>query len=296
VKLQDRPRKSPTADVKSKQDGCIEVSANKGHTYVKLNESASLVWQLCDGEKTTAELIELLSKEYPEEVNLNDEIQALIQDLIDNKLILIDGGAESLEYQGDVVRMVTPTVELQWQLEQIRQFLFGVLRLEEAEAMETDLETLLGEGALENAKTLDVDSASQIGDSNVIPYRGALKSPSMKACMDSIVDELKVLLPEVTTPITISGHAIYLKGSHMGWHSNHSRSDGRIYCSWAQSANSNFFRYEHPITGEIVTQWEEPGWNVKSFTIPPATNRFWHSIGANSLRLSLGFRYNLPNA
>jgi hypothetical protein len=294
--LHDRPRKSPTANIKSEDNGCIEVSANKGQTYVKLNESASLIWQLCDGEKTASELIELLVDQYPDEPNIGNEVEKLIQDLIAKELILIDGGAESLEYQGDVVRTVTPTVELQWQLEQIRQFLFGAMRLEEAQAMQSDLETLLGNAALANAKSLDVDSASQIDDSRVIPYRGALKSPSMKACLDSIVDELKVLMPEVTTPITISGHAIYLKGAHMGWHSNHSRSDGRIYCSWAQSANSNFFRYEHPITGEIITQWEEPGWNIKSFTIPPATNRFWHSIGANSLRLSLGFRYNLPNA
>ena len=61
-----------------------------------------------------------------------------------------------------------------------------------------------------------------------------------------------------------------------------------------QKANSNYFRYQHPITGEIITEREEPGWNIKSFTILPKPYRFWLCVGAESLRLSLGFRYYLP--
>lgn len=293
--LDSRPRQAPWVEAESVEGDKLRLTFNRGQSQFVLNETSKLIWQLCDGNKTTGELLDFLAQSYPDQTNVRDEVTQLFDKLTEKRLIVFDGGDDALEYQGEVVRKFVPPVELQWQLEQIRQFLFGVMRVTEADAMQSDLDQLMGQAALENAKQQDVDSASQIGDSSVIPYRGAMKSPSFSACMDAIVVELNKLLPEVTTPITVSGHAVYLRGSHMGWHANHSRSDGRIYCSWAERPNANFFRYEHPITGEVITEWEEPGWNIKSFTIPPATNRFWHCIGAGSLRLSLGFRYALPD-
>ncbi len=43
------------------------------------NESASLIWQLCDGERTEAEIIELLREAYPEAADeiANDVRQTL---------------------------------------------------------------------------------------------------------------------------------------------------------------------------------------------------------------------------
>lgn len=163
---------------------------------------------------------------------------------------------------------------------------------EEAISIESGLERLLDDNALIKAKSLDVDSASQISDSSVIQYHGARKSSSFQSCIKSITSELGILMPELDG-LQISGNAIYLKGSHMGWHCNHSRSDGRVYCSWNQSGNSNYFRYQHPLTGEIITDWEDPDWNIKSFIIPQTPSRFWHCVATSSVRLSLGFCYNL---
>lgn len=191
------------------------------------------------------------------------------------------------------VAYLVPGVELQWQLERIRQFLFGVLRLEETGAIDSDIEGLLGAEALDTAKRLDVDAASRNNDSTIIRYKGSLKSPSFKSCIDTATSELEVLIPESAGRLSISGNAIYLRGAHMGWHSNHSRADHRVYCSWTERPDSNFFRYEHPVSGEIVTEWEEPGWTIKTFGIPSRPARFWHCIGASSLRLSLGFRYHV---
>ena len=294
MNLNGRPRHAPWVEAEPIENDCIQFSVEYGRKKVELNQTSSLIWSLCDGQKTVNELLEFFANAYPEHAAIKQEVSNLIEDLSENRLIVFDGGADALEYQGEVVRKLNPDTELQWQLEQIRQFLFGVLRVEEAEGLDSDLDVLLGGEAFKNAKNLDVDSASMINDSCVIPYRGAMQSPSFKACLNNVISSLKKMIPEVESKIEVSGHAIYLKGAHMGWHSNHSRSDGRVYCSWAQKPNTNFFRYQHPMTGEIVTEWEDPGWNIKSFTIPPNTTRFWHCIGAGSLRLSLGFRYNLP--
>lgn len=35
-------------------------------TTVYMNETASLVWQLCDGKRTVGEIVELLSESFPE--------------------------------------------------------------------------------------------------------------------------------------------------------------------------------------------------------------------------------------
>lgn len=275
--------------------GNIQLSSRSDGQAVLLNESSSLIWSFCDGEKTGDQLVQELVAAYPEQPGLDVQVEQALQRFLNQQLIVLDGGLDALEMRGGVVRKLIPDTELQWQLEQIRQFLFGALRLEEAMALDSDLDLLLGEEALRNAMRLDVDSASTINDSSVIPYRGALKSRSFKACLNAIKSELASLLPEVKSEIEISGHAIYPAGAHMGWHSNRSRSDGRIYCSWAQKPDTNFFRFQDPLTGEIVTDWEEPGWNIKSFTIPTSASRFWHCIGAGSLRLSLGFKYPLPD-
>lgn len=289
-----RPRPAPWVEVEQLVDGQLKLVARNSADSVLLNESSASIWNQCDGHRTVTELIDYFATTYPDHPAIGKDVSAQLQTFSEQGLIVLDGGTSALEYGGAVVKTLTPGPELQWQLELIRQFLFGVLRLEEAEGLDADLEVLLGQAALENAMKLDADTASMLGDSRVIPYSGATKSPSFKAALDVISGELKKLIPEVKSDIEISGNAIYLKNSHMGWHSNHSRSDGRIYCSWAQKPHTNFFRYQDPLTGEIVTHREEPGWNIKSFTIPPSSSRFWHCIGAGSLRLSLGFRYSLP--
>ena len=292
-----RPRHAPWIEAvvdSSNQLLCLKNTRDRQrHT---LNETASLIWSLCDGSLNITQILTIFEAQYPKQSHVRDDVMLQIEALLAHKAIVLDGGEDALEYKGSVVRQIKPTAELLWHLELIRQFVFGCTRIEEAKPLETDLEALLGPDALAIAKQHDIDAARSNQDSTVIAYRAAMSGKSFQKSLKKIVKELRTCLPEVDSKIEVSGNSIYRPGSHMGWHSNHSRSDGRIYCSWAQRGESNFFRYVDPLTGETVTHWEDPGWNIKSFTIPPKTSRLWHCIGANSLRLSLGFRYELPDA
>ncbi len=267
----------------------------------KLDEMAQLVWRNCDGTQSLGQLQELFVEAYAEDdasaSRVRDDVGEVVDSLLNQDFLVLDGGPAAFYSvpgnggEPDIVRRVVPGVELQWQLETLRRFLFGVLRVEEAGSIEGDFDQLMGSDALATAKGQDIDAARARDDSNVLSYRGSMKSPSFAACVNAIIQELEAAIPESAGHLELSGNALYLRGAHMGWHSNHSRADRRVYCSWCERPDSNFFRYEHPVTGEIVTEWEQPGWNIKTFAIPERPARFWHCIGAKSLRLAIGFRY-----
>ena len=159
-----------------------------------------------------------------------------------------------------LVLEIQPSIELLWQLEKIRRFVFDLLHVIELESLCEDTSILMSSEALDLAKQNDVDGASH-SDNTTIQVNKILEAPSIQSVLNEIIVELKDLLPDVDANLELSGNALYVRGAHLGWHSNHSRSDGRVYCSWTEKKDSNFFRYEHPDTGEIVTQWEQVGWN-----------------------------------
>lgn len=293
--LNARPRQAKWVEAEALDDDTLRLRHSRKLNMLELNVSSQYIWQLCDGQQTVQQILDLFSDAYPQHPDIRNDVESTINGLRDNDFLVFDGGDAALEYLGEVVRLFTPNHELISALEALREFLFTELKILEAETIDSNLEDLLGDEALVNAMALDADSAGSVNDSRVIPYQKAIVLPTLKEGMETITRELAKQLPEIDSEILVSGNAVYLRGSHMGWHSNHSRSDGRIYCSWTEKANSNFFRYQHPISGKIITEWEQPGWNIKSFTIPPPPFRFWHCIGAGSLRLSAGFRYNLPD-
>ncbi len=46
------------------------------------NQSASLIWQLCDGQSTTQEIVALLAAAYPEAADgIADDVRATLQQL-----------------------------------------------------------------------------------------------------------------------------------------------------------------------------------------------------------------------
>lgn len=292
---QSRPRRASQVEEKIQDSTPFTLLNKSTGAELTLDSTALLIWQLCDGSNSTTDIVTLLQETFPEASSIAGDVKQTLIGLVKEGYVVFDGGEAALEYQGEVVRKIQPSVELLWNLEIVRNFLSGALRLDLAKDIPSNLEALLSEEALQLAKDNDVDAARRMNDSMVISYRDATRAPSFMEKVNKIQNEIHRLLPEVESKITLSGNAVYLRGSHMGWHSNHSRADGRIYCSWAELPNTNYFRYEHPLTGEVVTEWEEPGWNIKSFTIPPKPARFWHCIGANSHRISIGFRYDLPN-
>jgi hypothetical protein len=293
--LNARPRQAKWVKSEALSNDCIRLKHQRKRHMLDLNQSSQHIWRLCDGNQTIQQLLDLFTNTYPGHANIQQDVEDTIKRLNDNDFLVFDGGDCALEFLGEVVRLFTCNDRLESELETIRTFLFTELKMMQAETLDADFEQLLGEEGLANAMALDADSAASVNDSRVISYGRAMELPTIANSIAIITKELAQQLPEIDSAIEVSGNAVYLKGSHMGWHSNHSRSDGRIYCTWSEKANSNFFRYQHPISGEIITEWEQAGWNIKSFTIPPPPYRFWHCIGAASLRLSVGFRYNLPD-
>lgn len=84
----------------------------------------------------------------------------------------------------------------------------------------------------------------------------------------------------------------YPKTGYMGWHHNANAAGLNILLSWSKNG-TGFFRYRDPLTGEIVTMHDTPGWTVKAgyygrWDEPDKT--YWHCAYAeHEERLTLGF-------
>jgi hypothetical protein len=84
-----------TSKPKQKPDYRLEQMDNELLLYhpsetkiLYLNQPASLIWQLCNGEHTTQELIELLGAAYPEAAGeIAADVQATLQQFLDNACI-----------------------------------------------------------------------------------------------------------------------------------------------------------------------------------------------------------------
>jgi len=90
-----------------------------------------------------------------------------------------------------------------------------------------------------------------------------------------------------------SGYFWYPYRGYSGWHTNSDRAGDRVYLVWAQEDNKSFFRYQDPVTKEIVTHWEKAGWQVNHFRVPKK-GKLWHCIGSYTNRVSIGFRALQP--
>jgi hypothetical protein len=59
-----------------------------GDQTLYLNETAAIVWRLCDGKRTGVEIIQLLSDAYPDEENFMQlQVQEALTDFIERGLI-----------------------------------------------------------------------------------------------------------------------------------------------------------------------------------------------------------------
>jgi len=84
----------------------------------------------------------------------------------------------------------------------------------------------------------------------------------------------------------------YPSDGYLGWHTD--RDGGRLYATWAEG--KSFFRYQDPISKEIITSWDTPKkWVFRIFTFDEE-NPLWHCVGAEDVRISVGYRfvYNSP--
>lgn len=85
---------------------------------------------------------------------------------------------------------------------------------------------------------------------------------------------------------------LYPKGGYMGWHHNANAPGYNIILSWSKGG-SGYFRYQDPITKEIITLEDTPGWTCKcgyygKFSEPDKI--IWHCANAaQEERFTLGY-------
>jgi len=59
-----------------------------GDKTLFLNETAALVWRLCDGHRTGSEMVELLTEAYPDaQAEIAPQVQAALADFIERGLV-----------------------------------------------------------------------------------------------------------------------------------------------------------------------------------------------------------------
>lgn len=84
----------------------------------------------------------------------------------------------------------------------------------------------------------------------------------------------------------------YPKTGYMGWHHNANCPGYNILLSWSKDG-TGYFRYQDPITKEIVTMNDTPGWTCKVgyYGAWHETDRiYWHCANAeHEERLTLGY-------
>lgn len=87
-----------------------------------------------------------------------------------------------------------------------------------------------------------------------------------------------------------SGFYYYPPNGACGWHTNSNNPGKRIYLTYAQEENKSFFRYYDNEKKEIVTKYDKKGWFINKFNVrQEEEERFWHCIGSETNRISIGF-------
>ena len=74
-----RPRQKPDYRL-AKLDNEVLLYHPARATVLYLNETASLIWKLCDGKRTTAEIAELIKDAFPEQATkIDDEVKSTLR-------------------------------------------------------------------------------------------------------------------------------------------------------------------------------------------------------------------------
>jgi len=73
-----------------KMDNELLLFNSKTTNVIYLNESASVIWQLCDGQRSVDEIIDLLVSTYPEAAaSIRSDVQETIELFLANQAILM---------------------------------------------------------------------------------------------------------------------------------------------------------------------------------------------------------------
>ncbi len=124
-------------------------------------------------------------------------------------------------------------------------------------------------------KTLGVDLARHL-------------PPNLKNALKTLDEELLAWSGSRNNAVKM----LYPKGGYMGWHHNANAPGYNILLSWSKDGKG-YFRYQDPITKEIVTMQDTPGWTCKVGYYGPWHEKdkiYWHCANAeHEERLTLGY-------
>lgn len=93
------------------------------------------------------------------------------------------------------------------------------------------------------------------------------------------------------TSMRNTGAIMYKPGDYMGWHTNSAFAGTRIYLTYCEEGGKSFFRYYDMEQDEIVTDYDNEGTNIRIFNVSE-DKPFWHCVGSDCYRISLGFYLN----
>jgi hypothetical protein len=86
-------------------------------------------------------------------------------------------------------------------------------------------------------------------------------------------------------------NVFYPAGGYMGWHNNWNASGYNILLSYSKEGNG-FFRYRDPLTKEVVTMQDKPGWTCKVGYYGRGREPdkvYYHCAGSYEPRVTCGF-------
>ena len=89
INLNDKPARNESCRMEELDDEVLLYNpANNKTLYI--NKSASIIWQLCNGEQSVAEIIKMIQDAYPgNDEELQKDIMATMKELADNEAVTI---------------------------------------------------------------------------------------------------------------------------------------------------------------------------------------------------------------
>lgn len=84
---------------------------------------------------------------------------------------------------------------------------------------------------------------------------------------------------------------VYPKNGYMEWHTNADVPGYNVLFTWSENGQG-FFRYKDPITDEIITMQDRPGWTCKTGYFGnrlEVDKIFWHCCATDELRITIAW-------
>ena len=153
--------------------------------------------------------------------------------------------------------------------------------------------------AMNMETALSIESLNKIQENNKdVTNARNLKNNDNRISFDfgePLLGLLELVEMEIGHTSRSSGFFKYPPGGYCGWHTNSntkSNRPNRLYFTWAQEDNKSFFRYKDNSTGEIKTNYDTKGWQMRKFKLSTdEESLYWHCVGSQTNRVSIGFAY-----